>query len=49
LAEGALDQRLGARAHAGCRLIQDQDAWVRQGGARNRDQLALALAVAMFA
>ncbi len=39
-----LDARLGARVHAGGRLVQNQNARVGQNRARNRQHLALALA-----
>ena len=37
-----LDQHLGDRVHAGCSLVQDQDAWVYQRRAGNAQQLPLA-------
>jgi hypothetical protein len=39
-----LDARLGARVDAAGGLVQDQDGRVGQDGARDRQQLALALA-----
>src|SRR3989304_2487406 len=39
-----LDQALGAGVHTGGGLVQDQDAWVRQGSSSDCQQLALPLA-----
>src|SRR5208337_123619 len=42
--QGFLDAQLGARIHAARGLIKDQDSRIREDGAGNREQLALALA-----
>ena len=42
--QALLDQSLGAGIDTGCGLVEDQDARVCQGGAGNRQQLALSQA-----
>ena len=44
--QGFLDQTLGARVHTGGCFVEDEDAWIRQGGTGNGQQLALPLAEA---
>ena len=39
--EGVLNERLGCEVHAGCRVVQDQDAWIEQQGAGDGDALFL--------
>src|SRR4029077_12862327 len=39
--QSVLNQRFALAVEARRRLVQDQDAWVRQDGARDRDALAL--------
>src|SRR2546423_10657404 len=41
IAESLPYKRFGLRIEARCRLIQDQDLWIRQHGSRNRTPLAL--------
>src|SRR6202011_3520734 len=42
ICKAVLDHLLRFRVEAGCRFIQNEDAWLRENGARDRDTLPLA-------